>query len=115
MQYINLFIYNIYAFRLKLLHLTILISIILCSLNCSQPEQSQQLNTEKQVSATAIDINLATLEQLERLPKIGKGIAKNIVEHREKYGKFRKVEHLILVKKMSDNKFREIKDLVKIE
>jgi competence protein ComEA len=83
--------------------------------NCSQVKQSQQLNTEKQVSSDAIDINSASFTQLESLPKIGKGMAKNIIEYREKYGKFRKVEHLILVKKMSDSKFREIQNLVKVE
>ncbi len=115
MQNFNLFICNIYVFKIKLIRLTFLLVVAFVMLNCSQVKQSQQLNTEKQLSGDVIDINLANFQQLESLPKIGKGMAKNIIEHREKYGKFRKVEHLILVKKMSDNKFREIQDLVKVE
>jgi competence ComEA-like helix-hairpin-helix protein len=111
MQNFNSFIYNNYGFVFKLLPLIFL----LLMLNCSQVQQSQQLNTEKQVLVEAIDINSATFGQLESLPKIGKGLAQNIIEHREKYGKFRKVEHLILVKKMSDKKFREIQNLIKAE
>jgi competence protein ComEA len=52
---------------------------------------------------------------LEKLPKIGKGIARKIIEYREKHGKFRRAEHLILVRGMSDKKFREIQSLVKVE
>ena len=111
MQKLNLFIYNNYGFILKLLPLFFLA----LNISCSQVKQTQQLNIEKQVSADAIDINSASFQQLESLPKIGKGMAKNIIEYREKYGKFRKVEHLILVKKMSDSKFREIQSLVKVE
>lgn len=115
MQKLNLFIYNNYSFVFKLILLTFGTFGLLFNLNCSQVKQSQQLNTEKQVLVEAIDINSATFGQLESLPKIGKGLAQNIIEHREKHGKFRKVEHLILVKKMSDKKFREIQTLIKAE
>ena len=60
-------------------------------------------------------MNTATAAELEKLPHIGREIARQIVEHREKYGQFRRAEHLILVKGMSDKKFREIKNFVKIE
>jgi competence protein ComEA len=90
--------------------------IILClTVSCSQVKYNQQLNIEKQSFANTININSATVEEIERLPKIGKGLAKNIIEHRQRYGKFHKIEHLILVKKMSDAKFREIQNLVTAE
>ena len=67
------------------------------------------------IPENAVDINAATAEELEKLPRIGSETARKIVEHREKYGKFRRPEHLILVKGISDKKFREIREFVKAE
>lgn len=62
-----------------------------------------------------ININTASAETLEKLPNIGAKTAREIVEHREKFGKFRKPEHLLLIRGVSDKKFREIENLVKAE
>lgn len=72
---------------------------------------------KKQVepAENAVNINTATADELEKLPKIGKGIAERIIEYRQKYGRFRRAEHLILVRGMSDKKFRELQSLVKVE
>lgn len=64
---------------------------------------------------SAININVASESELEKLPGIGKELAHRIVDHRERFGKFRRAEYLILVKGISDKKFREIRDLVKAE
>lgn len=105
---------------IKLLRLTFLaIYFILCLLivACSNSLQNQQLNTQKHepTSENAININTATAEELEKLPRIGKEIAKRIVQFREKNGNFRRSEYLILVRGMSDKKFRELQNLVKVE
>lgn len=68
-----------------------------------------------EITENAININVASAEELEKLPQIGKKIAQRIVEYREKYGKFRRAENLILVRGMSDKKFRELQNLVKTE
>ena len=62
-----------------------------------------------------ININSASAEELEKLPKIGDELASRIIEYRRKNGNFRRPEHLILVRGMTDKKFREIKNLVKTE
>ncbi len=62
-----------------------------------------------------ININTASLEDLEKLPHIGEKLAQKIVEHREEFGKFRKAEYLILVDGISDRRFREIRSLIKVE
>lgn len=41
-----------------------------------------------------IDPNRATLEELQRLPRVGPGLARRIVEWREKHGRFRTVADL---------------------
>jgi competence ComEA-like helix-hairpin-helix protein len=62
-----------------------------------------------------ININIATEQELEKLPGIGKGLAERIIDHREKYGPFRRAEHLIIVRGISDKRFRALRDLIKVE
>jgi len=62
------------------------------------------------VSTEKINLNSATAEQLQSLPGIGPAIAKNIVEHRAKIGKFNRIEEVINVKGVGEKKFEKIKD-----
>ncbi len=86
-------------------------------MNCEQHSPAQILSERKPniVSENAVNINSASAEELEKLPRVGQELAKRIVEHREKYGKFRRSEHLILVRGISGKKFRDLQDLVKAE
>jgi competence ComEA-like helix-hairpin-helix protein len=64
---------------------------------------------------TRININTASAQELEKLPGIGRGFAQRIVEHREKYGPFRRPEHLIMVRGLSDKRFRALRELITVE
>jgi competence protein ComEA len=66
-------------------------------------------------AGNAINLNTASIEELERLPGIGKGIAERIVTHREQYGPFRRPEHLIMVRGISEQKFRAIRSRITVE
>jgi comEA protein len=57
-----------------------------------------------------ISLNSATVEQLQTLPGIGPSIAKSIVEHRTKIGKFSRIEEVMNVKGVGEKKFQKIKD-----
>jgi competence ComEA-like helix-hairpin-helix protein len=59
-----------------------------------------------------ININTASREELERLPGIGEGLAARIVEHRERHGAFRRVEHLIIVRGISERRFSALRAFV---
>ena len=67
------------------------------------------------LAENALNINTATKEQLAKIPYIGEKSAAKIVEHREKYGPFRKPEHMMLVDGISDKKFRLLRTLIKTE
>jgi competence ComEA-like helix-hairpin-helix protein len=62
-----------------------------------------------------IKINIASEQELEKLPGIGKGLAERIIEHREKYGPFRRAEHLNIVRGISDKRFRALRELITVE
>jgi len=57
-----------------------------------------------------INLNTATVEQLQALPGVGPSIAKSIVDYRTKVGKFNKIEEVLNVKGIGEKKFQQIKD-----
>lgn len=106
--------FNICALFIKLISLAIVFCFIL---SCSQKETKQVLSDQNRIitSESAININIASATELEKLPHIGAKTAQEIVEYREKFGRFRKPEHLLLVRGISDRRFREIQTLIKTE
>jgi competence protein ComEA len=59
-----------------------------------------------------IDLNTATLEQLDTLPGIGESKAKAILVYRKEKGSFKKVEDLLEVKGIGDKVLAKIKPMV---
>jgi competence protein ComEA len=64
--------------------------------------------------AARINLNTASRAELERLPGIGGGLAARIIEHRERHGAFRRVEHLIIVRGISERRFETLRPYVTI-
>ncbi len=62
-----------------------------------------------------LDINAATVEQLQQLPGIGEKIAKRIVKYREKNGPFTKAEDLLNVEGIGEKKLEKIKPLIQVK
>ncbi len=114
MQIRNPHYFNAYA---QLRKLTLL--LICCFLSaCSEQNKTKQIlsiENQIQVVESAINVNAASAAELERLPHIGKQTAQEIVGHRTKFGRFRRPEHLMLVRGISDERFREMKNFVKVE
>jgi competence ComEA-like helix-hairpin-helix protein len=63
----------------------------------------------------AININTATIDELEKLPHIGRKTAEAIVEFRTLNGPFRRVEHLMQIRGVSEERFENLRPLIKIE
>jgi competence ComEA-like helix-hairpin-helix protein len=75
----------------------------------SQRLHAAQTTRPAEPSATPLNINTASREELERLPGIGPALAARIVEHRERHGRFRRAEHLMLVRGISERRFRQLR------
>ena len=59
-----------------------------------------------------LNLNAATLDQLETLPGIGRKTAERIIEFRTKSGGFKRIEELMNVKGIGEKSFRKLKPLV---
>jgi competence protein ComEA len=95
--------------------------VALFALACATPARRTasevQSNFEPQSGkpGSLVNINTATPRELEELPGVGKVIAERIVAHRRQYGPFRRAEHLMMVRGISDSKFRKMQPRIVVE
>lgn len=61
-----------------------------------------------------LDLNTATVEQLQALPTVGPAAAKAIVRFREKSGPFRKVEDLLAVPGFTKKRLAKIRSYISV-
>jgi competence protein ComEA len=99
--------------------LAIVMTSVLLSVGCVERAREPLLQTSKADSSTTdggrININAASADELEQLPGIGRAIAERIVTHRTQHGPFRRVEHLMLVRGISERKFLTIQTLITVD
>ena len=106
--------------RIRSISFAFLLALVVSLIGCVRRSNHQTAARTDAIATTQhhpekININTASRKDLEKLPAIGKGLAEHIVAHREKYGRFRRPEHLIVVRGISDRRFRELRDLITIE
>jgi competence protein ComEA len=62
-----------------------------------------------------INLNTATLEELDTLPGIGPALAQRIIDYRVENGGFQTIEELIEVKGIGDTLFNDLKEMITVE
>lgn len=94
-------------------------TFVLLSVGCVERTRGPLLQSSKADAPTfdsgRININTASADELEQLPGIGRVIAERIVTHRSQHGPFRRVEHLMLVRGISERKFLNIQTLITVD
>jgi competence protein ComEA len=66
-------------------------------------------------SEDRININTASLRELMSLPTIGQVTGSHIIEYREKHGQFKHTSDIIIVRGISEHKFRQLEPLITVE
>ena len=61
-----------------------------------------------------LNLNTATLAQLDTLPGVGPVLAQRILNHRDQHGGFRSVGDLRQVEGIGDARYEQLKDLVTV-
>src|SRR5688572_21517301 len=93
-------------------------SLLVLLLALGAPVSAQEKPAAKSKTAAApsspINLNTATVQQLEALPGVGTRTAQLIVEHRQKSGGFKKVEELMNIKGIGEKSFLKLKPMVTV-
>ncbi|MCI0478893.1 MAG: helix-hairpin-helix domain-containing protein [Anaerolineales bacterium] len=76
---------------------------------------SSASNAATPAAQTKLNLNTATLEELDALPGIGPALAQRILDYRNEHGGFKSVEELKEVRGIGDTLFGELKDLVTVD
>jgi comEA protein len=63
---------------------------------------------------SVVNLNTATVEQLDALPGIGPAMAARIVEYRQKNGAFKKLEDLMNVRGIGEKNFLKLKPMISV-
>lgn len=72
------------------------------------------LQAESEVKSKKININTASLAELQKLPRIGEKVAQRIIEYRKEHGKFKKIEELMKIPGIGEKIFNNLKDLITV-
>lgn len=91
----------------------VLVLSVLGPFGCAkQRQQGLTVDLKEKDASVRLDLNRATASEIAELPGIGPKLAARIVEFRDRFGPFREPEDVILVRGMSDARFRRIRELI---
>ena len=112
---------NLATGRFRTLFVVLSLAFIFWLTACSRLPRTYSSDNTRVETATSttkpapINLNTASAAELERLPGVGPMLAERIITYREDNGRFRRAEHLMMVRGISDRKFRELRSLVRVE
>jgi comEA protein len=75
------------------------------------PPQGQAV---QKTSEKKIDINTASLAELQELPRIGEKVAQRIIDFRKENGKFKRIEEIMKVRGIGEKVFNQIKERITV-
>src|SRR5882762_9621070 len=72
------------------------------------------LEAQKRPPAKPIDLNAATIKELEELPGVGPVTAQRILDARQKSGRFRRIEDLLAIRGISTKRLEALRPYVTV-
>ncbi len=81
----------------------------------SQPQIDQPSVSQSQTHKQCVDLNTATAQQLKDLPGIGDVMAQRVIDYRERHGRFRRTEDIIIIEGFSEKRYRAIAEMICVQ
>jgi competence protein ComEA len=72
-------------------------------------------NVSSSTSNSIININTASKEELQKLPRIGPSMAEKIISYRNEYGRFKKKEELKNVSGIGEKTYEKLMNMITVE
>jgi competence ComEA-like helix-hairpin-helix protein len=111
--------------RIKMKLLILLLSLLLLSFAACNQAQSNNVSlaqvpttqnaTNRNQSVNCVNLNKASVEELNTLPGIGEVMAQKIIAYRERHGSFRRPQEIIIIEGFSEKKYRTIAELICVD
>ena len=92
-------------------HFTICLILCFALLGCTARVENGVV--EDRAAAGSININTATLDELEKLPHIGRKTAEAIIQFRTENGPFRRPEHIMQIRGISEELYIKLRPYLK--
>lgn len=73
-----------------------------------------QVQAASEAKSKKININTASVEELQKLPRIGANVAQRIVDFRKEHGKFKRIEEIMKVRGIGEKIFKKMKNLITV-
>jgi competence protein ComEA len=97
----------------KALVLAVSAAVLVVPLLAQQAQQAQQAQAGKS-AGEKINLNSASLDELQKLPRIGPKVAQRIIDFRKQNGPFKRVEDLMKVRGIGEKLFSQLKDRITV-
>lgn len=90
------------------------LTLVLGGIALNAQASSETSKTQLSQRNRALNLNAASATQLQELPGIGVSFAARIVEYRQKYGPFKKIEDLMNIRGIGEKSFLRLKPLITV-
>ena len=101
------------SFLTKGMALSVIAALLVIPVLAQQAPSSAKTGGEK-IAGEKINLNAATLDDLQKLSGVGQKIAQRIIDFRKLNGPFKKIEDLMKVKGIGEKTFNKFKDMLAV-